>query len=375
VREHFDTLTNLSVHPASPVLLTKNGPLGFPVFQSRFTQTTTRLSGLFKVWESVEEFYSPCPLIIRFTWPNYFVQKPAILRETSKGTSYQIVRWIFRPFSKVWKAICTSAILRSSTRFSSGFDLLCQSSPSFGSLAKYLHEFRIHSELLKMQEGIDSARSIFSMFCFTFVACAYVSMIYHSHFVKNSWARVSRRVNERRKLNIISVSRNPAPPVGSAPSYSPMAQGCGAPYTDHRHILRETKANSCETRVAETEIGTAFLNRQKRPRRSPMFGVRRPTLDTTLFRFRAIDVEPVWMKKCTGPQPSSKQGFQELPLVPPLGQSASSWFSTHTVKIIEFLAHSHSFPVPNFSSFSPPSRGSFHLSFTLLVCYRSFGHI
>jgi len=110
-----------------------------------------RLSGLFKVWESVEKFYFPYPLIIRFTWPNYVYQKPAILRETSKGTSYQIVRWIFRPFSKVWKAICTSAILRSSTRFSSGFDLLCQSSPSFGSLAKYLHEFRIHSELLKMQ--------------------------------------------------------------------------------------------------------------------------------------------------------------------------------------------------------------------------------
>jgi len=31
----------------------------------------------------------------------------------------------------------------------------------------------------------------------------------------------------------------PTPPTRS-PSYSPMAQGCGAPYTDHRHILNKT---------------------------------------------------------------------------------------------------------------------------------------
>jgi len=58
---------------------------------------------------------------------------PAILRETSNGTSYQIVRWIFRPFCHVWKAICTSAFLRTSTRISSGFILHNKSSPSFGS--------------------------------------------------------------------------------------------------------------------------------------------------------------------------------------------------------------------------------------------------
>jgi len=140
-----------------------------------------RLSGLFKVWESVEKFYFPYPLIIRFTWPNYLVQKPAILRETSKGTSYQIVRWIFRPFSKVWKAICTSAILRSSTRFSSGFDLLCQSSPSFGSLAKYLHEFRIYSELLKMQAQRHLCSHLFYvLFHFRCVClfCLYISLAF-----------------------------------------------------------------------------------------------------------------------------------------------------------------------------------------------------
>lgn len=45
-----------------------------------------------------------------------------------------MVRWVFRPFSNVWKAICTSALLRASTRVSPGFTLHCQSSPSFGSV-------------------------------------------------------------------------------------------------------------------------------------------------------------------------------------------------------------------------------------------------
>jgi hypothetical protein len=46
---------------------------------------------------------------------------------------YQMVRLVFRPYTQVRKAICTSAHLRASTRVSSGFALLRHSSPSFGS--------------------------------------------------------------------------------------------------------------------------------------------------------------------------------------------------------------------------------------------------
>ena len=44
-----------------------------------------------------------------------------------------MVRLVFRPYTRVRRAICTSAPLRASTRVSSGFALPRHSSPSFGS--------------------------------------------------------------------------------------------------------------------------------------------------------------------------------------------------------------------------------------------------
>ncbi len=58
---------------------------------------------------------------------------PAILRETSEETSYQMVRLVLRPYTKIRRSICTSEPLRTSTRVSSGFVLFRHSSPSFGS--------------------------------------------------------------------------------------------------------------------------------------------------------------------------------------------------------------------------------------------------
>ena len=44
-----------------------------------------------------------------------------------------MVRLVFRPYTQVWRTICTSVPLRASTRISPGFTLLKHSSPSFGS--------------------------------------------------------------------------------------------------------------------------------------------------------------------------------------------------------------------------------------------------
>ena len=44
-----------------------------------------------------------------------------------------MVRLVFRPYTQIRRAICTSASLRASTRVSSGFALFRHSSPSFGS--------------------------------------------------------------------------------------------------------------------------------------------------------------------------------------------------------------------------------------------------
>ena len=44
-----------------------------------------------------------------------------------------MVRLVFRPYTQIWRSICTSEPLRASTRVSSGFTLFRHSSPSFGS--------------------------------------------------------------------------------------------------------------------------------------------------------------------------------------------------------------------------------------------------
>jgi len=58
---------------------------------------------------------------------------PAILREISVKTSYQIVRLVFRPYTQIRRTICTSVSLRASIRISSDFTLFKHSSQSFGS--------------------------------------------------------------------------------------------------------------------------------------------------------------------------------------------------------------------------------------------------
>ena len=43
-----------------------------------------------------------------------------------------MVRLVFRPYTHIWRTICTSVSLRASTRVSTGFTLYRHSSPSFG---------------------------------------------------------------------------------------------------------------------------------------------------------------------------------------------------------------------------------------------------
>jgi len=61
------------------------------------------------------------------------LKKKAFLRETSEGTSYQMVRLVFRPYTQLPRSICASEPLRASTRVYPGLTLSRHSSPSFGS--------------------------------------------------------------------------------------------------------------------------------------------------------------------------------------------------------------------------------------------------
>jgi len=63
---------------------------------------------------------------------------PAILRETSRQTSYQMVRWVFRPYTQLRRTICTSVLRPASTTLSHGFAVAGNSSPPFGSRHRVL---------------------------------------------------------------------------------------------------------------------------------------------------------------------------------------------------------------------------------------------
>ncbi len=56
-----------------------------------------------------------------------------------------MIRLVFRPYTQIWRWICTSQTLRSSIRFSSDFNLFRHSSPSFGSqhLRSYSNLFTV----------------------------------------------------------------------------------------------------------------------------------------------------------------------------------------------------------------------------------------
>ena len=99
-----------------------------------------------------------------------------------------MVRLVFRPYTQVRRAICTSAPLRASTRVSSGFTLLRHSSPSFGSQ----HECSLSNLSQKIKVGRWCKFPIRSYFHY---ACGFGAHTLAS--MLDSLVRVSRRVGER----------------------------------------------------------------------------------------------------------------------------------------------------------------------------------
>jgi len=58
-----------------------------------------------------------------------------------------MIRWVFRPYAQVWRTICTSVSLRTSTRVSPGFFLPGCSSSSFGSQHAYSNSYHFWCDL------------------------------------------------------------------------------------------------------------------------------------------------------------------------------------------------------------------------------------
>ena len=106
-----------------------------------------------------------------------------------------MVRLVFRPYTQVWRSICTSESLRASTRVSSGFALLKHSSPSFGSqqMCSYsnLSRSRIGRSMMRSSGG---KRSHFSCKQPLLSLCLRVSITLRLAHMLDSLVRVSRRV-------------------------------------------------------------------------------------------------------------------------------------------------------------------------------------
>ena len=98
-----------------------------------------------------------------------------------------MVRLVFRPYTQVRKAICTSAHLRASTRVSSGFTLLRHSSPSFGS-----QQVRSYSNL---SQKIMVGRWCRQSHPTSQFPCAYGFATRQLAYMLDSLVRVSRRAH------------------------------------------------------------------------------------------------------------------------------------------------------------------------------------
>ena len=98
-----------------------------------------------------------------------------------------MVRLVFRPYTQIWRSICTSEPLRASIRVSSDFALFRHSSPSFGS-----QHMRSYSDLSKESRPVDGAPLRDPTYIYFHFALGFNTQTL-AH-VLDSLVRVSRRV-------------------------------------------------------------------------------------------------------------------------------------------------------------------------------------
>jgi len=172
-----------------------------------------------------------------------------------------MVRWIFRPFCHIWKAICTSAFLRASTRISSGFALHSKSSPSFGSQKKDSNEFQIYFKLSAVQKtsGRPSLYPTYQeLVSFRCQRCKRQNLA----LFLNSLARVSRRVNKRRstpsKLPFVARFKQKLLTFSFKPASMPSR------WTVSAHWTRDTQTNPNKRQHTSAQIGIQSCNKMEK---------------------------------------------------------------------------------------------------------------
>jgi len=101
-------------------------PLGAPDSMARLTGAAVP-SYLFKVWAQSQSFSRSYGSVL----PTSLAYIVPLARGCSPWRPDAVMST--RPYTQIWRSICTSEPLRASTRVSSGFTLFRHSSPSFGS--------------------------------------------------------------------------------------------------------------------------------------------------------------------------------------------------------------------------------------------------
>ena len=86
------------VHPSSPALLTSAGPLERPLARAGPGPALWRIRSLTVVPRQ-------CPALARLYSTAPYTTHSAVLRDISGGTSYQMVRLVFRPYTQVARSI------------------------------------------------------------------------------------------------------------------------------------------------------------------------------------------------------------------------------------------------------------------------------
>lgn len=92
-----------------------------------------------------------------------------------------MVRLVFRPYTQVWRTICTSVSLRASTRVSPGFTQLRHSSPSFGSWHICSNSNNSHEDHRR------SSVQPYSILTLTFISRLGLIPL-HSHICQTPWS-------------------------------------------------------------------------------------------------------------------------------------------------------------------------------------------
>ena len=146
-----------------------------------------------------------------------------------------MVRLVFRPYTRVGRAICTSAPLRASTRVSSGFALLRHSSPSFGS-RHICSRSDLQSKIVYRLKLLVLRKQFAFAAPWGFLIALWLADVLHS------LVRVSRRVEPHAALVVLERFRGAWSPPGSRKINRPKAT-TSRPTTWLHQFLKKTRLN------------------------------------------------------------------------------------------------------------------------------------